>query len=239
MSRKRNDKTGCEIVTEVKRKIIAVLGGTGHEGGGIALRLAKAGHRVVIGSRDVGKAREAADRLAGLASGGGVVSGAANEQAVADADLAILAVPFAAQQATALALKENLTGKILVDATVPLVPPKVGRVQLPGGGSAVAQLQAALGEGVRVVSAFQNVSWDHLMDLDHEIECDVLVCGDDGEACATVCDLIADMGMRGLHAGPIANSAAAEALTSLLISINRRYGAQGAGIRITRIPEKD
>jgi hypothetical protein len=215
------------------RPTIAVIGGTGQEGGGIALRLAHAGYPVVIGSRDAEKASDAAVRLAEKA--GLQVTGADNHSAVAQAEIAILAVPYQGQKATALALKDALEGKILVDATVPLVPPKVTRVQLPEGGSAVALLQAELGEGVRVVSAFQNVSWNHLMDIDHAIDCDVLVCGDDGSACDTVVELVEAMGMRGFHAGPIANSAAAEALTSLLISINRRYKSPGSGIRITGV----
>lgn len=217
------------------QRTIAVIGGSGQEGGGLAARFAYAGHRVVIGSRDAAKAEEAAARL-NEKVGGDRLSGADNLAAVEAADLVVLAVPYQGQKATALALKAQLRGKILIDATVPLMPPKVARVQLPEGGSAVAALQAELGEGVRVVSAFQNVSWHHLMDLDHGVDCDVLVCGDDGEACETVCTLIGEIGMKGYHAGPIANSAAAEALTSLLISINRRYKSEGgSGIRITGV----
>ena len=130
-------------------------------------------------------------------------------------------------------VKSALGGKILVDVTVPLVPPKVARVQLPSGGSAVAALQAELGESVRVVSAFQNISAHHLSDLSHVMDCDVLVSGDSEEAREEVIKLVEAAGMRGIHAGPLANSAAAEALTSILISINRRYKVEGAGIRIT------
>lgn len=212
---------------------IAVIGGTGQEGGGLAARFAKAGFPVVIGSRDGAKAAAAADELNDrLASSG--VRGGDNVMAADAADIAILAVPYAGQQATALALAAQLDGKVLIDATVPLMPPRVGRVQLPEGGSAVAELQAAM-PGVRVVSAFQNVSHAHLHDLDHGIDCDVLVCGDDADACDTVVGLIEAIGMRGFHAGPIANSAAAEALTSLLISINRKYKSPGAGIRLTAV----
>jgi NADPH-dependent F420 reductase len=123
-----------------------------------------------------------------------------------------------------------------VDATVPLVPPKVSRVQLPADGSAVAAIQRLLGSEVRVVSAFQNVSAHHLRDLGHAVDCDVLVCGDDVEARETVIALARDIGLRAYHAGPIANSAAAEALTSVLIALNIRYKVPGAGIRITGIP---
>jgi 8-hydroxy-5-deazaflavin:NADPH oxidoreductase len=215
-------------------RTIAVIGGTGQEGGGLAARFAHAGHRVVIGSRDAAKAVDAATRL-NEKVGGDRVSGTDNHAAVAAADLVVLAVPYQGQRSTGLSLKDALAGKILIDATVPLVPPKVARVQLPEGGSAVAALQAELGLDVKVVSAFQNVSWNHLMDLDHAVDCDVLVCGDDAEACDTVVTLIEEIGMRGFHAGPIDNSAAAEALTSLLISINRRYKSPGAGIRITAV----
>lgn len=218
----------------VDQRTIAVIGGTGQEGGGLAARFAHAGHRVVIGSRDAEKAADAAARL-NEKIGGERVSGKANADAVADADLVVLAVPYQGQKHTALSLKDALAGKILVDATVPLVPPKVARVQLPEGGSAVAAIQDQLGPEVKVVSAFQNVSWNHLIDLEHDIDCDVLVCGDDGAACDTVVALIEEIGMRGFHAGPLANSAAAEALTSLLISINRRYKSSGSGIRITGV----
>jgi hypothetical protein len=142
------------------------------------------------------------------------------------------------QQATALDLREQLAGKILIDATVPLVPPKVARVQLPEGGSAVAALQKLLGETVKVVAAFQNVSAHHLRDLTHSVDCDVLVCGDDIPARETVIGLVRDVGLRGVHAGPIANAAAAEALTSVLIAINIRYKVPGTGIRITGLPSE-
>jgi hypothetical protein len=167
--------------------------------------------------------------------GSDLVSGETNEAAAAAADIAVLTVPYAAQRATVDAVREALRGKILVDTTAPLKPPKVARVQLPPEGSAVAAIQALLGAEVRVVSAFQNVSALHLRDLDHAIECDVLVCGDDAAARATVIALAADIGLAAYHAGPICNSAAAEALTSVLIAINLRYKAAGAGIRITGV----
>lgn len=215
------------------KPVIAVIGGTGQEGGGIALRLAHAGFPVIVGSRDADKAAVAARDIAGR-TGAASVRGMANGEAAKACDMAILAVPYAGQQATALGIAAELAGKILVDATVPLMPPKVSKVQLPDGGSAVAALQALMPD-VRLVSAFQNVSHAHLHDLEHEIDCDVLVCGDDGEACDQVVDLIAAIGMRGFHAGGIANSAAAEALTSLLIAINRKYKSPGAGIRLTAV----
>ncbi len=213
-------------------KTIAVLGGTGAEGGGLALRWARAGHTVIIGSRSVERAQASArkfnEQLGSQRSRGDSNLGAARL-----ADIVVLAVPYASQRAVALEVKEALAGKILVDVTVPLMPPKVARVQLPDGGSAVAALQAELGPAVRVVSAFQNVSAHHLSDLEHAVACDVLVCGDDEAAREETIRLAEAAGLRGLHGGPLANSAAAEALTSILISINRRYTVDGAGIRIT------
>jgi NADPH-dependent F420 reductase len=214
---------------------IAVLGGTGAEGSGIALRLAHAGHTVLIGSRDPDKAARACEELRLLAPGARI-DAASNLQAASAAQIAILTVPHGAQQAAVHEVRKALSGKILVDATVPLVPPKVARVQLPEGGSAVAAVQQLLGDAVRVVAAFQNVSAHHLRDLAHAPDCDVLVCGDDPQARETVIGLAADMGLRAWHAGPIANAAAAEALTSVLISINMRYKVPGAGLRITGLP---
>jgi NADPH-dependent F420 reductase len=214
---------------------IGVLGGTGQEGSGLALRLAKAGHTVILGSRDPAKATAVAEQMkAEIASAS--VSGASNKEAAAAADIVMLTVPFSAQRATVEEVRDELSGKLLVDATVPLVPPKVARVQLPPEGSAVAAIQRLLGESVRVVSAFQNVSAHQLKDPSHSVECDVLICGDDVAAREIVVGLAADIGLRGIHAGPIVNSAAAEALTSILIAINMRYKSPGAGIRITGIP---
>jgi len=219
-----------------ERATIAVLGGTGNEGGGLALRWAHVGHNVIIGSRTAERAKEAADRLGAIA--GNPIAGLANKEAAAKADIVVLAVPFAAQTSTAQDVAAELKGKILVDVTVPLVPPKVARVQLPGGGSAVDALQKTLGADVKVVSAFQNVSAHQLLELGHSVDCDVLVCGDDEAARERVVVLAQEAGMQAWHAGPLANSAAAEALTSLLIFMNKRYKvAEGTGIRITGIPQ--
>jgi NADPH-dependent F420 reductase len=213
---------------------IAILGGTGQEGGGLALRFARAGHRVILGSRSAARAAESA-AVMNARLGADAVSGADNKAAAAAADTVVLTVPYAAQRATVEEVREALSGKILIDATVPLVPPKVSRVQLPPGGSAAAAIQALLGDAVRVVSAFQNVSALHLDDLDHDADCDVLVCGDDASARETVIGLAGDIGLTAWHAGPIVNSAAAEALTSVMIFINRHYKAPGSGIRVTGV----
>ena len=213
-------------------RTIAIIGGTGAEGSGLAVRWAHKGHRVIIGSRDAAKAQETAVKI-NDAIGRDLASGDVSEAAVAQADIAVLTVPFAAQIKTAEALKAALSGKILIDVTVPLVPPKVSTVQLPSGGSCVVALQAALGADVRVVSAFQNVSAHKLWDLSYAIQCDVLVCGDDKQARQDVVALAADAGLRGIDAGPLANSVVAEALTSALIWINRANKISDAGIMIT------
>jgi NADPH-dependent F420 reductase len=215
-----------------KSQTVAVIGGTGAEGSAIALRLAHAGHRVIIGTRDPAKGAKVAGEL-DRQLGGSALEWRDNRPAAEAADIVVLTVPYSAQVATVEAIRDGLRGKILIDATAPLVPPRVSRVQLPPGGSAVAMVQAMLGDTVRVVSAFQNVSAEKLRQLGADVDCDVLVCADDVGARQTVIDLIADIGLRGIDAGPVCNSAAAEALTSLLIAINRKYKVAGSGIRIT------
>ncbi len=210
---------------------LAVLGSTGPEGAGLAFRWLRAGYPVIIGSRDAARAQATAEEL------GEGARGLTNVEAARACDIAILTVPFAAQKPTLSDVKDALAGKILVDVTVPLVPPRVARVQLPPEGSAAQAAQLVLGDDVRVVSAFQSVSAHHLRDPDHAIDCDVLICGDDVEARVQVVRLAAAAGLRGLHAGVLANAAASEALTSVLIAMNRRYKVPGAGIRITGLAE--
>ncbi len=214
---------------------ICVIGGTGPEGSGLALRWAHAGHQVTIGSRDADKARAVASELNAILNANSIC-GKENKEGVAAAGIAVLTVPFAAQMSTLLSLQEELAGKILIDVTVPLVPPKVSRVQLPPTDSCVVAVQQMLGGRVRVVSAFQNVSAHKLRDFEHSIDCDVLVTSDDKEARAIGIHLAEAAGLRGIDAGPLANSVAAESLTSLLISINRTYKIPDAGIRITGLP---
>lgn len=205
---------------------IAVIGGTGHLGKGIARRLAKAGHAVTIGSR-------AADRAESVAAEMGLgVKGAANDQAAAGQDVVIVTVPYENQKATLTQIKDKVGGAIVVDTTVPLVPPKVMRVQLPAAGSAAAEAREHLGPDVRFVTAFHNVA-AHILDTDARVDCDVLVFSDDVEARNTVVGLVGDMELRGLSGGALVNSAAAEAITSLLIYMNKTYKADGAGIRFT------
>jgi 8-hydroxy-5-deazaflavin:NADPH oxidoreductase len=209
---------------------IAILGGTGALGTGLAIRWAKAGHRIIIGSRTLEKAQAALDELK-------KISPDTDAQAMENADaaragtLVVLTVPFAHQLSTLESVRDGLGGKILIDVTVPLMPPKVGTVQLPLEGSAGKRAQDFLGEDVAVVSAFQNVAAD-LLQQDVQIECDVLVAGNKKAAREKVVELVEQAGMRGWHAGPIENAAAAEALTSILIQINRSKLVDHAGIRI-------
>lgn len=224
-------------MSEVK-KTIAVLGGTGKEGGGLALRWAHRGHPVIIGSRTEERAEEAAAVMRETLGASANIRGLANPDAAAAADIVVLSVPFAAQQSTVADVTSQLAGKILIDVTVPLVPPKVSRVQLPEGGSAVEAVQKILGEGVRVVSAFQNISAHHLTKLDEEIECDVLVCADDPQAAEEVVALAEEIGLTAWNAGPLCNSVVAEGLTSVLISLNRLYKVPGSGIRLTGLQKQ-
>ncbi len=221
------------------QEVIAIIGGTGALGTGLARRWSAAGYRVIIGSRTQEKADEAlADLRAVMAERGQSdlqVSAMENLAAAQAADIVTLTVPFAHHRSTLEGLAPALRGKILIDVTVPLMPPKVGTVQLPPEGSAGAAAQRLLGDGVRVVSAFQNVAAHHLQE-GHGLDCDVLVSGDDKEAREKAIELVRAVGMRGFHAGPIANAAAAEALTSVIITINRAHKCH-AGIRITGLAE--
>lgn len=214
---------------------IAVVGGTGALGGGLARRWAKAGHTLRIGSRDGAKAAAAAAELA-TSLAGARVTGHANLEAAQGAELVVLSVPFAHQRPILEDIRPALAGKILVDTTVPLVPPKVMRVQLPQEGCAALITQAIVGPQTTVVSAFQNVAAD-LLASDAEPECDVLVAGDKAEARALVIALARAAGFRAWHAGPLANAAAMEALTSVLIFLNKHYRAGHAGIRLTGVDD--
>ncbi len=220
--------------------MLAILGGTGNLGFNLARRWILSGEQVVIGSRTADKAETAAAKLRDLIAASGnhtsVVTGTDNVTAATSADIVVLTVPFSHQIAVLTEVKSALQGKILIDTTVPLVPPRVARVQLPSSGSAGLAAQQLLGDGVKVVSAFQNVAAD-LLKSDDALDCDVLVCGDDKNAREQVVRLAAAAGMRGFHAGSLANGAAAEALTSVLIFINKFYDGH-AGIRLTGVAKK-
>jgi NADPH-dependent F420 reductase len=216
---------------------IAVLGGTGKEGKGLAYRWAKAGYRVLIGSRSSEKAVQAASEIMQMLEGSSSVVGATNLETAQQAEIVVLTVPYSAHQATLENVKEALQGKLLIDVTVPLVPPKVSKVQMPAAGSAAQEALAILGEKVEVVAAFQNVSHELLLG-DEEIECDVLVTGSSKQARTEALKLVEAAGLTGWDAGPIENSVVVEGLTSVLININKQYGSTHAGIKITGVQTK-
>jgi NADPH-dependent F420 reductase len=217
---------------------IAILGGTGKEGKGLAYRWAKAGYRVIIGSRLEEKARAAVDELRGLLAPAQDVIGLTNDAAARQADLVVMTVPYGAHKAMCEQIKDAVQGKIVIDVTVPLVPPKVTRVQMPEAGSASMEAQQILGDGVQVVAAFQNISYEHLLH-DEDVNCDVLVCGGNKASRQAVIKLVVDAGLVGWDAGVIENSVVVEGMTSILIGLNKQFGVASAGIRITGIPRPD
>jgi len=210
----------------MNKKLISLLGGTGDLGTGLATRLLKAGYKVIIGSRTLEKAQHAERSL------GKNTKGLLNKDAALQGEIIILTVPFAHQRGIVEECKTELKGKLFIDTTVPLMPPKVATVQLPSEGSAAEIAQNILGDDVRVVSAFQNISAE-LLQSDKEIDCDVLVCGNKKEWRQEVIDLVNTLGMNGWHAGMLPNSAAVEAMTSVLISINKHHAISHSGIKVT------
>ncbi len=213
---------------------ISIVGGTGALGGGLARRWIKAGLPVVIGSRNAEKAAAAAAELRNEFPGASV-QGCGNLEAARAGAIVVLTVPYAHQRPTLTEIQPALAGKILIDTTVPLVPPRVARVQLPAEGCAALIAQQIAGENVAVVAAFHNVAADSLH-TDESLDCDVLVVGNKAEARETVVQLAQAAGLRAWHAGSLENSAAAEALTSVLIFMNKRYGGIHTGLRITGVP---
>jgi NADPH-dependent F420 reductase len=220
-------------MSEKSSTTIAVLGGTGKEGKGLAFRWAKAGYSIIIGSRGAEKAQAAAAELLGM-DPDLLIQGDDNLSAAQKASIVVLTVPYAAHRDTLETVKHALQGKILIDVTVPLVPPKVTKVQMPSAGSAAQEAREILGEHVEVVDAFQSISYEHLMAGD-DVPCDVLVTGSSKEARLKVIELVEAAGLIGWDAGPIENSVVVEGLTSLLIYMNKQYGSTHAGIKITGI----
>jgi NADPH-dependent F420 reductase len=215
---------------------IGIVGGTGKQGSGLAVRWARAGHTIVLGSRDAAKAHA---RAAELAGDGLAIEGRDNVSAAREAELVVLTVPYESHAETLRSVAEAAAGKVMVDVTVPLKPPKVSRVQLPAGQAAALEAQALLGASTPVVATLHHVSSTHLADPAHIIECDVLVAADDARAKATVIGLIRDLGLRALDAGPLVNAIALESLTPVLIHMNRVYKSQGAGIEFTDLSGAD
>ena len=219
---------------------IAVLGGTGKEGKGLAYRWAKAGYRILIGSRYSEKAVTVASEIMELLEGESSIVGTTNLEAAQQANIVVLSVPYAAHRETLESVKNVLKGKLLIDVTIPIVPPKVTKVHIPAAGSAAQEAKEILGEDVEVVAAFQSISYKHLL-KDEDIDCDVLVTGTSKDARAEALKLVDAAGLTGWDAGPIENSIVVEGLTSVLRNINKQYGSTTAGIRITGVqkPSKD
>ena len=214
-----------------KKPSIAIIGGTGALGTGLARRWALAGYPITIGSRSADS--KSAQELSTLLDERGVtgaIAGAENVEAARTADIVVLTVPFSQHADMLDRIREAVQGRLVLDTTAPLVPPRVGTVQFPQAGSAAVSTQTALGENVSVVSAFQTVAADKLQSLE-PMDGDVLVCGNKREDCGRIIELVEATGMRGLYGGPLANSAASEALTSVLITINRQFKCQ-AGIKL-------
>jgi len=229
-SNSQNRRSDTDVPT------LAVIGGTGAEGSGLALRWAAAGYPVLIGSRSRDKAKVAATELSSLLSGAGpIIGGDTNAGAAEAADVVILSVPYDSQSGIIEQIRAGCQGKAVISVVVPLKPPRVSRVWRPPAGSAAEEAQLLLGEGARLVAAFQNISATHLKDLNRAVDCDILVTGDDTAAKETAIELALAAGMRGIDAGPLANSAVSEGLTAVLIGVNIRHKVKGSGIRITGV----
>ena len=213
------------------RKTTAVIGGTGALGSALALRWLLAGHQILIGSRSQERAESAANDLSNQSGRDGAI-GYVNESAATLADIVVLAVPYSAHQETLEEIADSVQSKIVIETTVPLQPPRVARVSLPKNGSVAATTQLFFGERTQVVSALHTVSATHLRNIDHELRGDVLVYGNQKASRQIVIDLIQDIGLQGWHAGSIDNSAASEAMTSVMIFMNKYYDFDGAGIQI-------
>lgn len=209
---------------------IAIIGGTGDMGYGLALRLAKAGHRVIIGSRTAERAEEAA-KAARETTRSATVSGAENAQAVAQAELVILSVPSAGHRATVESLREALTGKPVLDITVPLAF-KPLRYAPPAEGSNALETAAILGEGCHLASGLHTISATLLSDLEHPVEANALVVGNDQELKDTVLNLSREIGITAYDAGTLNLSCALESQTPMLIGMNKRYGSKHIGFKL-------
>jgi len=214
---------------------IAILGGTGRQGPGLALRWALAGEEVIIGSRSQERAEKTASEL-NAEIGDARIRGMENPQAAEAAEIVVLTVPYAAHLSTLETVKTQVQGKIVVDVSVPLDPENPRRMKMPPEGSATEEAQAFLGPATKVVAAFQNLSASSLRDPHHAVDCDVLVCGDDAEAKKTVMRLVAMMGLSSFDVGPAENARVIEGLTSILIRLNIRHKVKESGLRLTGLP---
>ena len=218
---------------------IAIIGGTGDQGLGLALRFAQSGEQVLVGSRDIKKAENAVTLIKDMLNNKDLpnVSAMTNEEATTNADIIILTVPLQAQMITLKSIKDHIRGKIFVDATVPLegcIGGKPTRFVDLWEGSAAERSAAFLGKEARVVSAFSNISAASLTNINHSVECDCLISGDDPEANKPVMELAEKIsGVRAIECGPLENARIVEKITPLLINLNIQNRIRLAGIRIT------
>ncbi len=211
---------------------IAILGGTGSEGFGLGFRWAAAGHEVIIGSRSAEKGEKASAEMQALLPDA-TISGTDNLSATQQADVVVLSVPYWAQESTLESVKEAMADKLLVTVVAPTGEKKARVLRLPSGLSAAEEAQQQLEGITRVVAAFQNVGAHHLLDIDHELDCDVLVCGDKKVDKQIAIELVEAAGMKAVNAGALQNASVAEGLTSVLVAINIIHKKKSAGIRIT------
>jgi NADPH-dependent F420 reductase len=211
---------------------VGILGGTGKEGAALALRLAKAGHTIVIGSRDAARAASKAAEIA--QASGGKVTGGTNTEAAARGDLVVVAVPFAGHRQLLEELKAPLSTKTVIDTVVPLDFKAAHTYAPPPEGSAAEEARAVLGDASRVVAALHQIA-AHELASDHTIEADGFFCGDDAAAKEQAATLIRALGVRPVDAGGLKNAPILEAMTPLLIEINKRHKVKSSGIKITGI----
>jgi len=219
------------MIDEIKK--IAIIGGTGKEGKGLAYKWSQADYEILIGSRTLEKAQIAADLINQMV-GKNNVTGLTNSDAVREADICVLTVPFSAHKDMLHQMKEDLKNKLLIDVTVPLVPPKLSVFQPPNAGSALLEAVEILDESTEVVDAFQNISYENLLS-DQEISCDILVCGSKKEIRKLIIGLIESAGMTAWDAGPKENSVVVEGMTSILFGINKQHNTKSAGIKVTGV----
>ncbi|MCA1554438.1 MAG: NADPH-dependent F420 reductase [Chloroflexi bacterium] len=213
---------------------LAILGGTGKEGSALVRRFAKAGVDVVIGSRSAARAQHKADELNALLDTQSI-TGASNRDATAQAEVVLLSIPYEGMTPILEDIREAAQGKVLINIASALDPQRKSRAKLPSAGSITAEIQQFFGENAKVVAAFQNVSPEHLEITHRQIDCDVLVCGADRATRERIIALIERIGVRAFDAGVLANAAAVESLTAVLIAINIKHKTHSAGIRITGV----
>ncbi len=213
---------------------MAIIGGTGKEGNALAARFARAGVRVIIGSRDAAKGENAAREL-NTRLGRNDVEGTSNRAAAAKAEVVLLSVPYEGMQPILDDLREAVQGKVVINIASSLDPEKKSRARVPAAGSTTAEVQQFFGENVKVIAAFQNIAPEKL-EGSGPIDSDVFVCGADRETRTAIIELIRKVGVDAFDAGVLANAVAAETLTAVLIAVNIRYKVKGAGIRLTGVP---